>query len=84
MVLEDGARTVLTEIKSGKTVATDFFDGLRDVAAILGGDVDRVLVYGGELAQRRTEAQVLPWDGVGGYHWSGAATRRPRAGSAKP
>ena len=54
------------EIKSGATVAADFFAGLdywRD-------RLDRHtlhpwLIYGGETAQSRQRASVLPWSGLG-------------------
>ena len=83
VVLEDGARTVLAEIKSGQTIAGDFFHGLESVESSLGGSVEKVLVYGGETSQKRTGTEVLAWDAVPGFGWAPASGRRGggRAGS---
>jgi len=75
LVLEDGARTVLAEIKSGKTIASDFFAGLDAVAELLGPTVEKVLVHGGDTSQRRTAAHVLGWDAVAAFDWSGAGAK---------
>lgn len=76
LVLEEGARTVLVEVKSGKTIASDFFDGLEGVAAILGSNPERVLVYGGDARQSRSNVTVLPWSEVAGHPWQGSRTAR--------
>jgi predicted AAA+ superfamily ATPase len=76
LVLEEGARTVLVEVKSGKTIAADFFDGLEEVAAILGSNPERVLVYGGDARQSRSNVTVLPWSEVAGHPWQGSRTAR--------
>lgn len=52
----------LWEAKAGKTVASDMFAGLESVGTLAGIPSDRrFLVYGGEEAQNRTAARVLPW-----------------------
>lgn len=52
----------LWEAKAGKTVAGDMFAGLESVGTLAGVPADRrFLVYGGEVAQTRTVARVLPW-----------------------
>jgi predicted AAA+ superfamily ATPase len=76
LVLEEGARTVLVEVKSGKTIAADFFDGLEEVAAIVGSNPERVLVYGGDARQSRSNVTVLPWSEVAGHPWQGSRTAR--------
>lgn len=50
------------EIKSGQTLAADFFDGLRRWM-LLSGDTASApwLVYGGETALRRGTTEVIPW-----------------------
>lgn len=61
LVLEDGARLTLVEIKSAQTVASD---AMRSVAAIrrnLGSRVKwAALVYAGDEAQRRSDFDVVP------------------------
>jgi predicted AAA+ superfamily ATPase len=54
------------EIKSGETVATDFFKGLdywRD--ALKGDSITPWVVYGGSAPQDRARGRVLPWSGLG-------------------
>ena len=54
------------EIKSGTTVASDFFTGLRRFAELSGGSLEGLplrtaVVYGGDEAQRRGPHWVVPW-----------------------
>lgn len=54
------------EVKSGATVAGDFFAGLDYWSSKLAGrTVHPWLVYGGETAQNRNAGTVLPWSGLG-------------------
>lgn len=64
-VLDSGRTLHAIEIKSGQTVAADFFDHLdywRGLAK--GRPVKSWLVYGGETAQPRERATVVPWAGI--------------------
>lgn len=59
------------EVKSGSTVASDFFRPLNDVAlekgiVSAGGLSRRFLVYGGDDRQKRSDATVVPWSEVAG------------------
>jgi len=63
LVIEDGSRLVPAEIKSGRTVASDFFDGLRRWGN-LSGAKEGVLVYGGDEFYEREEYRVVPWNRV--------------------
>ncbi|HOX91304.1 MAG TPA: ATP-binding protein [Spirochaetales bacterium] len=52
----------LWEAKAGKTIAHDMFAGLESVGTLAGIPADRrFLVYGGQEAQTRRSARVLPW-----------------------
>jgi len=54
---------IAVEVKSGSTVASDFFDGLDFWRARLGDlSVQPWLIYGGDTPQPRERAQVLPWN----------------------
>ncbi|MCB9888589.1 MAG: ATP-binding protein [Planctomycetes bacterium] len=65
LVLEDGERTRLVEIKSAQTVAADFFDALRSVdRAMPGGARELILVYGGDENQTRSDVTVRSWTRV--------------------
>ena len=65
-VLVDQGQTLMPiEIKSGQTVATDFFDGLRTYLALAGKkSKSSALVYGGTRAQTRDKVTVYPWANI--------------------
>lgn len=69
LVVDDGARLLLVEVKSGATVASDWFGPLRrgleeTRAEHPGRDVRAAIVYGGDEAQRRHGIDVIPWHQV--------------------
>jgi len=63
LIIERGGRLVPVEIKSGATIASDFFAGL-DYWLGLPGNVERrgVLVYGGDTQPHRRAGHIVrPW-----------------------
>jgi len=60
MIIEDGPRVLPVEIKSGKTVASDFFDSIRWWKN-LSGEGGGVLVYGGGESYEREGLRVVSW-----------------------
>ena len=62
VVIDKGLDLVPLEIKSGKTVASDFFKGL-DYWKKLSGDSEKpgALIYGGDRSYRRKGAMVYAW-----------------------
>jgi uncharacterized protein len=66
-ILADRAGVLLPiEVKSGMTIASDWFDGLAKWRRLAGDRAARpVLVYGGEARQSRQIAEVLPWSDIG-------------------
>ena len=51
------------EIKSGRTVASDYFKGLDYFSKIAGSEVSNsYVVFGGDNHQHRTKADVIPWN----------------------
>lgn len=54
------------EIKAGATISADWFDGLDYWRQQFTGSVELTpwLVYGGDSAQKRDKARVLPWTGL--------------------
>lgn len=67
---------IAAEIKSGMTVQSDFFTSLDSVAGLFeakpkAARVERVLVYGGDHAQRRSGVTVVPWRDVADVAWAG-------------
>jgi predicted AAA+ superfamily ATPase len=75
-VIERGDALLAVETKSAQTVADDFFVGLDSLARQLASSrrpptMRRVLVYGGDSAQRRSDVDVVPWAHVDAYDWCG-------------
>lgn len=63
-VIELGAKHLLgLEIKSGATIASDFFNGLDYWRTRLGSTtLEPWMIYGGDSHQRRQRAHVVPWN----------------------
>jgi hypothetical protein len=61
MVLERSGQFRAVEVKSGQTLSQDQFKGLQFWQELTGNAGKALLVYGGEQAQQRTVAQVVPW-----------------------
>ena len=73
-VLEDGERLVLVEAKSGATVKSEHLRPLVRLSDLLQARgearrVERVLVYGGDETQERSDGTVLPWSQMGRGAW---------------
>lgn len=62
-VIDAGGPLTGIEIKSGRTLGSDFFAGLEYWQSISGQTADRsFLIYGGAKEERRTVGRVLPWN----------------------
>ncbi|MFM9951000.1 MAG: ATP-binding protein [Saprospiraceae bacterium] len=62
LLLDQGGRLFPIEIKSGRTIASNFFDGLKYFQTLAGAlPEESFLVYGGDEVQQRSLAQVLSW-----------------------
>ena len=62
VLLDRGERIDPLEIKSGKTIASDWFQSLRrwlNLAEASGGNP--YLVYGGTLGRKQQGVHVIPW-----------------------
>ena len=70
LLVERGDSIAAVEIKSGRTIAGDFFSNLNWLGAQdLGLESRAVLVYGGGESHRRTMANVIAWSGVEKFDW---------------
>lgn len=74
LFLDAGNRLLATEIKSGQTVAGDFFTNLEKLEAWRPGlfderSLDLRVVYGGSQRQRRRQVDVIPWDEMNDVAW---------------
>ena len=62
LVLEQGQVLAPVEIKSGATVSSDWLRPLRRWRELAGAAAGRpVIVYGGDQAQQRSDADLVPW-----------------------
>lgn len=74
LVCESGNTVVLTEFKSGQTIASDFLKPLEKLAKQVNaqenfGNVLKRLIYGGDASQKRTLAEVIPWKNIDTLEW---------------
>lgn len=73
LVVTDSSHTTLVEVKSGATIASDWFTPLRD---LLSRDWNpaaapsAVLAYGGEQTQQRHGVRVQPWRELHELPWT--------------
>ena len=78
LVVEAAGLLTAVEVKSGATIASDFFRNLDAFDRIAGADgtrTRRALIYGGDLSQRRSGTAVLPWSHVDRFDWTPDAAR---------
>jgi len=62
LLLENAGKLTPIEIKSGRTIQTDFFSALGQWNQMT-GNTGGILVYGGDQSQQRSNGiSVLPWD----------------------
>jgi hypothetical protein len=73
LIVERGDTMAAVEVKSGRTIAGEFFADLSWLAnqelGAANTRLDRILVYGGPERQRRTQATVVPWFAVHEIEW---------------
>ena len=65
LLFDIGTKRHAYEIKIGKTIHPNFFDGLKHFKKI-SPDTSLHLVYGGDMAQKRTDVEVHGFDGLFG------------------
>jgi uncharacterized protein len=67
VIVDQGLTLVPIEIKSGQTISTDYFVGLRKWLSWAGAEAGKpYLLYGGDESQDRKDGEVVPWREVTG------------------
>jgi predicted AAA+ superfamily ATPase len=62
VVIDHGTGLIPVEIKSGETVSSSFFDGLRYFTALRPSVMQTgILIYGGDQSYRREDFLIRPW-----------------------
>ena len=76
VVLEHGTDLVLVEAKSAQTPSGQLFTAFDRFAAALGKPgaprvAGRVVVYGGDESQKRSQGEILSWREMDDFDWIG-------------
>ena len=61
---ETGSGVSTIEIKSGATVASDYFTSINRVGELIPGVSGKTVVYGGADTQFRSDCEVVPLSGL--------------------
>jgi hypothetical protein len=76
LVLEHARALLAVEIKSGQTVASSFFEGFAAFEEALSGGkpkqkkaLSRIVGFGGEHGQRRSDVLILAWRELADFDW---------------
>jgi hypothetical protein len=71
IVIEEGQRLTVVEAQAGQTATADLINAGRQVAEVLGGagQTDRLVVFGGDRGQKRSDVEVLSWDALDQRNW---------------
>ena len=64
LLYEAGHGIAAIEIKSGSTIASDYFEGLRRIAELVPHINAKALIYGGTDRQSRSDCEAVPLDGL--------------------
>lgn len=63
LIIPSGRSLWAIEIKSGQTIASDFFKGLNYFSMVTQEEsLKKIVVYGGTQSQKRSFARVVPWN----------------------
>lgn len=60
LLIERGGALRALEVKSGRTIASDWLDGLEHFARVSGA-AEGLLIYGGDQTQQRSRATIYRW-----------------------
>lgn len=79
LLIERGVELLLVEIKSAQTPSGKHFAAFAPFAAALAGRqaariAGRVVVYAGSESQQRSQGELLSWQDLDAYDWTGGAT----------
>ena len=61
LVMQNGSQTTLCEIKSGSTFSGNWTSTMARLSGQFGADVNRTVVYGGDVSQYRTSFDLVSW-----------------------
>lgn len=63
IITENEGKLTTIELKAGETISNDFFKGLNYFSTLETPDTEKILIYGGNQTQNRTnDIKVKPWN----------------------
>ncbi len=66
LLIEEGDRLKIVEIKSSKTIKPNFFKGVDYFEKLAKNySVEKYIVYGGDEPRKQFNTQILPWNNIG-------------------
>jgi predicted AAA+ superfamily ATPase len=83
LVCESGEKLILTELKSGETIASDYFSPLHKLSGQSSASINQTeiierLIYGGDTGQQRSKVNVIPWSGIVTVPWDGTGKKNKK------
>jgi hypothetical protein len=71
LVIEHRGRLMLVEAKAAQTANPSLLDGVRRVGGVLRevGPCEAVVAYGGDVRQKRSDVELLPWNTLHERPW---------------
>lgn len=73
LIIERGDRLTLVEAKSSQTATNRLLDSARRVGATIekaGRPCEKIVIYGGDQVQQRTDARLVPWSRLHEEEWA--------------
>ena len=70
-MIEEGQKLTVVEAKASQTVTPELVNAGRQVVETFPetAQVSRIVVYGGEADQKRTDVEVLSWNSLDERRW---------------
>ena len=63
VLIDNAGKLTVIEMKAGETIATDFFKGIEYFSSLKTGTVQKLLIYGGNQEQKRSNGIIVkPWN----------------------
>ncbi len=63
ILIDSAGKLTAIEMKAGETISTDFFKGIEYFSSLKTGRVEKLLVYGGNQEQKRSNGIIVkPWN----------------------
>lgn len=66
VLMDNAGKLTAIEMKAGETISTDFFKGIEYFSSLKTGAVQKLLIYGGNQEQKRSNGIIVkPWNNLG-------------------